>query len=115
MDELFDIVANSEHSHTIKLASHTHPVFKAHFEGNPILPAFTQVDITAKLLEFDIIGIVKSKFMMPLLPEMLIDIIVESKDKVNGEARENSLGWKICKAKWLVDGKTASEMTLEIA
>lgn len=112
---LFGTINNNEHSHTIKLADETHPVFKAHFEGNPILPAFTQVDITAELLEFEVIGIVKSKFMMPLLPNTIVEIIVESKEKVNGEARETSLGCNIRKIKWLVDSKIASEMTLEIA
>jgi len=52
----------------VTLSDETHPVFKAHFEGNPLLPAFLQIDILGELLNKKLLSIDKSKFKQPLLP-----------------------------------------------
>ena len=63
----------SENSWEVVMADNTHPVFKAHFEGNPLLPAFLQIDIMSEILNKKLIGIEKSKFKMPIFPN---DIVV---------------------------------------
>ena len=57
---------------TIRIGTAEHPVFLAHFEGNPILPGFMQLDIVAALAERKITGIVMAKFMRPVLPGDLL-------------------------------------------
>ena len=52
----------------VTLSDETHPVFKAHFEGNPLLPAFLQIDVLGELLNKKLLSIDKSKFKQPLLP-----------------------------------------------
>lgn len=52
----------------VTLAEETHPVFKAHFEGNPLLPAFLQIDIFGELINKKLLSIDRSKFKQPILP-----------------------------------------------
>ena len=52
----------------VTLSDEIHPVFKAHFEGNPLLPAFLQIDIFGELLNKPIIKIERCKFKQPIRP-----------------------------------------------
>lgn len=52
----------------ITLSDHLHPIFQAHFEGNPLLPAFLQIDILASILAIDVNEILRSKFIEPVRP-----------------------------------------------
>jgi 3-hydroxyacyl-[acyl-carrier-protein] dehydratase len=52
----------------VKLTDANHPVFKAHFEGNPLLPAFLQIDIISEILAKKLIKIERAKFKLPILP-----------------------------------------------
>ena len=52
----------------VTLSGAEHPVFKAHFEGNPLLPAFLQIDIFAELIGRKIVKIERCKFKQPILP-----------------------------------------------
>lgn len=54
------------------LSDEDHPIFKAHFEGNPLLPAFIQIDIFTALIEKKITKIERCKFKQPILPNDLI-------------------------------------------
>ena len=65
---LYAYKALTPDSWEVTLANETHPVFKAHFEGNPLLPAFLQIDIFGELLNKNLLSIDKSKFKQPLLP-----------------------------------------------
>lgn len=62
----------SDDAWKVVMADETHPVFKAHFEGNPLLPAFLQIDIFGELLEKKLVSIEKSKFKLPILPKETI-------------------------------------------
>ncbi len=68
ISSLYVINANDNDVIEITLADHLHPVFKAHFEGNPLLPAFLQIDILAHIVSIDITEILRSKFMEPIRP-----------------------------------------------
>lgn len=85
----------------VVLAESTHPVFKAHFENYPLLPAFLQVDIASEILNVKIKGISRSKFMEPLFPE----------DKLVLEHEERGKNLRI---RWKKNDKIASEITLEV-
>ena len=63
----------STDSWEVTMSDETHPVFKAHFEGNPLLPAFLQIDIMGEILNKKLLSIDRSKFKLPILPN---DVIV---------------------------------------
>ncbi len=67
-NQLYTLIKKEETQAIIVLADDTHPIFKAHFEGNPLLPAFLQVDIIAEIFDLTISEISRSKFMEPLKP-----------------------------------------------
>ncbi len=54
---------------TINLAQSSHPVFQAHFPGNPLLPGYMQIDILAEILQKRVVSIDKAKFHHPLFPD----------------------------------------------
>lgn len=99
--QLYTHIIKKEREVQVTLASETHPIFKAHFEGNPLLPAFLQVDIAAEILGITVVGISRSKFMKPLLPND--ELLLQSEEHL-GKIR----------IRWIKNDKIASEMTLEV-
>lgn len=77
--QLYTLIKKEETQAVILLADETHPIFKAHFEGNPLLPAFLQVDIVAEIFGLTISGISRSKFMEPLKPLDTVAIHLEKR------------------------------------
>ena len=72
----------NEDSWEVTMADETHPVFKAHFEGNPLLPAFLQIDIMGEILEKTLLSIDRSKFKQPILPnDVLVYKVLKIVDK----------------------------------
>lgn len=72
----------NENEWEVVMADESHPVFKAHFEGNPLLPAFLQIDIMGELLNKKLSTIDKSKFKLPILPnDKIVYKIKEIVDK----------------------------------
>jgi 3-hydroxyacyl-[acyl-carrier-protein] dehydratase len=69
---LYRVISRSDEKVCIELADASHPVFKAHFEGNPILPGFLQLDIIAEILGKEIAEIGSAKFTKMVLPKMRI-------------------------------------------
>lgn len=65
---IYTVVTRDENSVTVIFSDASHPVFKAHFEGNPILPGFMQIDIIAAIKKKRVSAITQAKFMKPLLP-----------------------------------------------
>lgn len=99
--QLYTISSKDINSSVIVLTDENHPIFKAHFEGNPLLPAFLHVDIAAEIFGFKVIGISRSKFMEPLLP----------KDEVVVSIEQRPSGIRV---RFLKDTRIASEISLEI-
>lgn len=77
-EHLFEILEESERYFRIKLTNKEHPVFKAHFPNNEILPGFMQIDIIAYLLNHNINNISKAKFLSIIRPEDIIEYYVAS-------------------------------------
>ena len=73
---LYHIVEQSKERIVLKLAPENHPLFRAHFPGNPILPGFAQIEIIAEILKDDIARVKYSKFISHLFPDdmMVCDI-----------------------------------------
>lgn len=67
---------------TILLTDKSHPIFKAHFPNNPILPGFILLDLSAIILNAEIISIKKAKFLSPIEPNSILDFYIKEKDKI---------------------------------
>ena len=70
--DLYSIDLVSEDKAIITLCDETHPVFKAHFPTNPILPGFMNFDIVEKLFNIKITTIKKAKFLKTIEPNQTI-------------------------------------------
>ncbi|MDD4855175.1 MAG: hypothetical protein PHU41_04935 [Sulfuricurvum sp.] len=99
--QLYTIQSKDITSVVIVLADENHLIFKAHFEGNPLLPAFLHVDIAAEIFGFEVVGISRSKFMEPLLPN----------DEVVVSIEQRPVGVRV---RLMRDTRIASEINLEI-
>jgi len=70
--DLYEVRFQSEARVEIKLSDASHPVFKAHFEGMPLLPGFLQIDIIAEIMDKEIEAISSAKFVQKVLPEEIM-------------------------------------------
>ncbi len=66
---LYTVTNHSKGYWDVHLASASHPVFQAHFEDNPLLPGFMQIEIAARLLKEPTLHIKKARFFMPVKPD----------------------------------------------
>lgn len=98
--QLYRYTQDADDIFSVVLADETHPVFKAHFESYPLLPAFLQLDIAAEILNCNVKGILRSKFMEPLFPN---DTLTLQREEKSGKS----------KIRWIKNGKIASEITFE--
>ena len=100
--DLYAVDSQSEEEVVIRLSDASHPIFKAHFEGMPLLPGFLQIDIIAEVLEKEIDAITSAKFVQKVLPdERLRYVIAPTKSGVRVKL-SNALG-ELCgdfKLKW---------------
>jgi 3-hydroxyacyl-[acyl-carrier-protein] dehydratase len=81
--DLYTYKKLTKDSWEVVMANETHPVFKAHFEGNPLLPAFLQIDIFSEILDKKLLSIDRSKFKQPIFPN---DVIVYKIIKIVGNS-----------------------------
>jgi len=101
-EALYEVIAQSEEEVIILLSDASHKIFKAHFEGMPLLPGFLQIDIVAEVLNKEIEAITSAKFVQKVLPlEQLTYKIAPTKRGVQVKA-SNAKG-ELCgdfKLKW---------------
>ncbi len=69
LSNLYTLTEQKEDFFSIKLADSSHPVFKAHFPTNPLLPGFLMIEIISKVLKCEIIQIKKVKFLNQAFPQ----------------------------------------------
>ena len=79
LDGLYTIVEKSVNKGSVVLSDASHPVFKAHFPSNPILPGFIHLEIIEELFDIQITGIKKAKYSALVLPSERLDYIKENK------------------------------------
>jgi len=72
MDGLYNVVSLQEARVIVELCDASHPLFRAHFENNPLLPGFMQLDIIAQIEHKTIDAVQSAKFMKMILPGMRI-------------------------------------------
>ena len=69
LDGLYEVLEKSAEKARVKLSDASHPVFKAHFPDNPILPGFAHLDIIEDVFNLEITEIKKAKYSALVLPE----------------------------------------------
>jgi len=92
--KLYKIVHNEDEKIIVQLADENHPIFKAHFPQNPILPGFCHIEILSEILSDDITKIVLLKLKKKSLPTEKITYAItniESKRKIKILDEENTL------------------------
>lgn len=68
LNKLYMIIESGDSEIKVKFANKEHPIFKAHFPKNPILPGFLQIDIIADILNDKITKIKYCKFIQSIYP-----------------------------------------------
>lgn len=71
-DDLYSVEFKDDNKAIIKLSDSNHPVFKAHFPTNPILPGFINFDIISELFNLEITKIKKAKFIKIIKPNQIL-------------------------------------------
>lgn len=72
-DGLYEVVNKDNNKATVALSDKEHPIFKAHFPSNPILPGFVHFEIVAALFNIEITTIKKAKFTNIVLPKQILE------------------------------------------
>lgn len=65
----------------LKLCDASHPIFKAHFPKNPILPGFVLLEVSAALFGLQGREIQRAKFLQTVLPQSILTLNMEEKEK----------------------------------
>lgn len=71
-DNLYTIDYKNDTKAIVTLSSEDHPVFKAHFPNNPILPGFVHLDILSDAFNLHLTAIKKAKFIKTALPSQTL-------------------------------------------
>jgi 3-hydroxyacyl-[acyl-carrier-protein] dehydratase len=69
---LYSIEYKDEFKAIIKLCDENHPIFKAHFPTNPIMPGFTNFEIISEVFGEKINSIKKAKFLKLIKPNQTL-------------------------------------------
>lgn len=87
---IYRLISKDDNSAVIVLSDESHPVFRAHFEGNPILPGFLHIDVTAEVFGLQITGVKSAKYFEIVRPNEQI-VITMVKDGVYELSRDGVL------------------------
>ena len=71
-DNLYTIEFKDDSRAVVTLSSEDHPVFKAHFPNNSILPGFVHFDIISDAFGINMTTIKKAKFLKTALPSQTL-------------------------------------------
>lgn len=78
LDNLYKVIKKSTSEASVVLSDESHPVFKAHFPSQPILPAFVHLEIISDVFDIEIVGVKKAKFTKMVLPNDALKYIKEN-------------------------------------
>lgn len=73
LDGLYKVINKDRTQATVVLSDKEHPIFKAHFPSNPILPGFVHFEIVSALFDIEIITIKNAKFTNIVLPKQILE------------------------------------------
>lgn len=72
LDKLYSVKEKDNTHATIVLCDENHPIFKAHFPSNPILPGFVHFEIISDVFDIDVQTIKKAKFSKIVSPKQML-------------------------------------------
>jgi 3-hydroxyacyl-[acyl-carrier-protein] dehydratase len=72
IEDLFSVVQVDGERRSVQLSDEDHPIFKAHFPSNPILPGFVHLEIIARVFDLQISSVKKAKFTKMVSPSELL-------------------------------------------
>lgn len=73
LEDLYDVINTKKCQAKVALSDKEHPIFKAHFPSNPILPGFVHFEIVSALFDIEITTIKKAKFTNIVLPKQILE------------------------------------------
>ncbi len=73
LDGLYEVLSKDKSQATVALSDKEHPIFKAHFPSNPILPGFVHFEIASAVFNIEITTIKKAKFTNIVLPKQTLE------------------------------------------
>lgn len=76
---LYIILKKNKREITIQLTDASHPIFKAHFPNNPILPGFCHIEILSAILEDKITKVNFLKLQQKTVPKETITYTLAKK------------------------------------
>jgi len=71
-DKLYTITYRDDKKAIVELCDETHPIFKAHFPTQPIMPGFVNFEIIADAFDIKITTIKKAKFLKVVVPNQIL-------------------------------------------
>ncbi|MDR0666333.1 MAG: hypothetical protein LBF71_02865 [Campylobacteraceae bacterium] len=80
MDTNLYIIEKHNDSFRILLSGKEHPLFKAHFEGNPILPGFIFFHICENAMRHKMVEVVRAKFITFAKPNDILELHITQKE-----------------------------------
>ncbi|MDR0761435.1 MAG: hypothetical protein LBF13_00145 [Campylobacteraceae bacterium] len=80
MDTNLYIIEKHSDNFRILLSSKEHSLFKAHFEGNPILPGFIFFHICEDVMRHKIVEVVRAKFITFAKPNDVLELCITQKE-----------------------------------
>jgi len=72
INKMYSIDFKESDRATVTLCDENHPIFKAHFPSQPILPGFMHFEIVADIFGLNITTIRKAKFTKVITPSQTI-------------------------------------------
>jgi 3-hydroxyacyl-[acyl-carrier-protein] dehydratase len=69
LDNLYKLQSKEENIAIVILSDENHPVFQAHFPGQPILPGFVHFDIIEDVFDIEITTIKRAKYLKVAHPK----------------------------------------------
>ncbi|MDR2100448.1 MAG: hypothetical protein LBP40_06465 [Campylobacteraceae bacterium] len=82
MDTNLYTIKKTSNGFDITLSDSEHSLFKAHFEGNPILPGFIFFHICEAAAKHKIVEVVRAKFISFAKPNDILHLSIAQKEEI---------------------------------
>jgi len=81
LTDFYTLTCKEDTRFCVRLSDATHPIFQAHFPTNPIVAGFVLLDMSAQILEIEIVKIIKAKFLKNIAPQSVLWFDIQSNEK----------------------------------
>jgi len=68
LTDFYTLTCKEDTHFCVRLSDASHPIFQAHFPTNPIVAGFVLLDMSAEILDIEIVKIIKAKFLKNIAP-----------------------------------------------